>query len=477
MLIYPIGDLYQRGEDRCQLNISKSSANAMRACNDLGYASAILKKKGYFTFLKDYQSEKLTLEDMYLDIDSFKPNIIFISTTNATIFSDLEIVNQIKKKYPNVVIIFKAALFFNCTKELFYNIDFSNIDYMIGGEEEFIIGDLIDAHFNNKENLKNIEGIIYKINNEYIINKITNFNEDLDSLPFPDRTLMNNKLYVMPDTEESMATIATSRGCPSSCIYCLSPLISGKKVRFRSPQNILEEMLDCYNNHKIRNFFFKSDTFTINKNWTIDICKKIIESNLYGKIRWVANSRVDTIDEEMLSYMKKAGCTLIAFGLESGSNNSLKLMKKNTTIEENYKAIKLAKKEGLQTLGFYIIGFPWETKEDLNKTKEIMIKNNTDFVEVHIATPFTGTELFEMININKDIQNQIYGKNHFDCIHKYSENLDSNYVENFRKKIVLDYYLRPNYIASKILNNIKSPKTIANYIKYGLKLIKNTLLG
>ncbi len=477
MLIYPPGDIYQRGEDRCQLNINKSAVNSARACNDLGYASSILKNRGYSTFLKDYQSEKLNINNLYTDIKNFLPDVIFLSTTNATMFDDIKIINNIKKIYPDIVFILKGAVFYNCPQDIFNIADLNNIDYMIGGEEEFIIGDLLDAHFNNKKEIPNIQGIVYKDNNKFIITPNTNFEDNLDSLPFPDRYAMNNKLYTIPDTGEPLATISTSRGCPSSCIYCLSPVISGKKVRFRSAQNIIEEMEECYFKHNIRNFFFKADTFTINKQWTVELCKKISESHLNGKIRWVANSRVDTVDEEMLNCMKKAGCFLVAFGLESGTDKTLKNIKKNTTVEKNYNTIRMAKKAGLQTVGFYIIGFPWETKEDIEKTKKAIFKNNTDFIEVHIATPFVGTELYNMLNKENKIHNEIYGKNHFNCINTFDTDLTPSYVEKYRRKIVFQYYIRPNYIIPKLIQIIKTPKILLNYIKYGIRLIKNTLLG
>ena len=170
MLIYPPGDVYQRGEDRCQLNINSSSANAVRACNDLGYASAILKKRGYSIFLKDYQNEKLKLNKLLTEIEIENPDVVFISITNATIFEDLEIANKIKQQKPDISIILKGAIFYSCSDELLSNIDLKNVDYLIGGEEEFIIGDLIDSHFNNRENLKLINGIIYKENDTFIKN-------------------------------------------------------------------------------------------------------------------------------------------------------------------------------------------------------------------------------------------------------------------------------------------------------------------
>ena len=227
-------------------------------------------------------------------------------------------------------------------------------------------------------------------------NKFFYLDKNLDKIPFPDRKLMNNLLYTRPDTEDAQATISTSRGCPSNCIFCLTPTISGKKLRLRSPSNIFEEINECYNTHKIKNFFFKSDTFTINKKWVLELCNLIINSDLFGKIEWVANSRTKPIDKETLEIMKKAGCWLVAFGFESGSPETLEKTKKGTSLEDNYRATKYAKEVGLKIFGFYMIGFPWENKTHLEKTKKMIFKINADFIELHLATPFYGTELYKM---------------------------------------------------------------------------------
>ena len=131
-----------------------------------------------------------------------------------------------------------------------------------------------------------------------------------------------------------------------------------KKVRFRSPENILGELRDCYHNHGISDFFFRSDTFTIDHKWVSKVCEEIKNSELNGKISWVANSRVKPLHEDTLKIMKSAGCWLVAFGFESGSDESLRLMKKGANVNDNLRAARLAKEAGLKLYGFYLIGLP-----------------------------------------------------------------------------------------------------------------------
>ena len=474
-LIYPPGLLFQRGEDRCQSNISSSTATSMRACNDLGYAAAGLKRRGFDVFLKDYQTEGLTIDDLMADLKRNTPDFLMMSITNATIFTDLDIVNRIKKAFGDVCVVLKGAIFFDPEEGLLNQLDLSAADYLIGGESDFIIGDLAQAHFNDKSKLPSVGGILYKENGKWVKTDFSHWHEDLDSIPFPDRSLMNNALYLRPDTQEKQATIATSRGCPSNCIFCLTPHISGKKLRLRSPESIFAEISECYEKFGIRNFFFKSDTFTINKAWTVALCDLILSSPLKGKIEWVANSRVNPIDQETLIKMKKAGCWLVAFGFESGSAETLEKAKKGATVEQNKAAAIMAKKAGLMVYGFYLVGFPWENKEHLEATEKLIFEIDADFIELHIATPFYGTGLYNMAKEAGLIDESVLGKDYFNAPTIGTKYLKIEEIEDFRKKTILKYHLRPSYVLRKLKYAAFRSKVLKNYVKFGLRLIGNVL--
>lgn len=476
MLLYPPGEVYQRGEDRCQMNISAAVANSLRACNDLGYISAILKKENYSIFLKDYAGEKLSFENFKNDFKKEDPDVVFISTTTGSIYNDIAFINKIKSLKNDVVIILKSALFFNPSADFLNELNLQNVDYTIGGEVEFIIQKLLNAHFSNREKLADIEGISYKEDNSWKANNITHFEENLDDIPFPDRASMNNELYKNPLTNKPMATIATSRGCSAQCIFCLSPVISGVKVRFRSPQSVVDEMTECVETHSISNFFFKSDTFTINKDWVLSLCDLIINSPLNGKINWVANSRTNTIDDEILSKMKQAGCSLIAFGIESGSDESLSKMKKGTTVEINRKAIQMVKKHGIKIFGFYLIGFPWENKKHLEETKKFIFEADTDFIEIHILVPFKGSKLYKMLEEKGKMFN-ILGEDNLKHHTNNTDYLSSEELEAFKRSVTLKYYLRPKYIAQKLFLSKITPSLFLNYVKYGFRMLNNLLFS
>jgi radical SAM superfamily enzyme YgiQ (UPF0313 family) len=475
MLFYPPGPLYQRGEDRCQVNVEDSASSTVRACNDLGYASAILTRDGHTIFLRDYQTEQATLADVFADFDSFAPDALFVSITNATIFEDLAVIDSLKARNPKLVVVIKGAIFFNPEQALLDQLNLSSVNYLIGGESEFVIDKVIAAHFNQSPELETIPGIVYRHNGQWTKTSFTHWETDLDLLPFPDRLRMNNRLYIRPDTEEIQATIATSRGCPSACIYCMTPVISGRPLRLRSLENIFQEIQECYEKYQIRNFFFKSDTFTINKKWVLDLCGLIVASNLKGKLSWVANSRVKPLDLETLQSMKAAGCWLIAFGYESGSQETLLKIKKGTTPQDNLTAARLAKKAGLKTFGFFLIGLPWENQEHLTATKKHMFELNPDFVEVHIALPFYGTPLYAMAKAEGLIDETTLGKDYFNAPTIGTKHLTIREVQSFLQGMLRQFHLRPTFILKKIIASLLKPKTLKNYFVYGMRMLKRRI--
>ena len=470
LLCYPPGEQYQRGEDRCQSNIKASTATTMRACNDLGYCAAILKQSDqkHEIMLKDYASENISLDIFYENIKNYQPDFIIMSNTNATIFDDIAIITKAKKYYaPDTKIILKGAIFFKAEQNLIEQLNLEYIDVLVGSEIEFIIRDLIESGDYSK-----IPGIFYKNNSNQITEtEFKCWNKNLDSLPFPDRSLMKNELYTRPDTGEPMATIQVARGCPSQCIYCLTPIISGKTVRMRSPENVLEELRECYNKYHIKNFFFKADTFTINREWVLKLCDLIKQSELNNKIAYTANSRVKPLSQDILNAMAETGCFTIAFGFESGNEQTLKQIKKGSDIQDAINAVKMAKKAKIPIYGFFMIGFPWESLSDIKQTIKFMRKLNCDFVEVHIALPYYGTELYQICDENNLLDKSTIGVDYFHSNTKGTCFVNSKQLQKIRHSALLKYHLRPSYIFKKLIT-CKDFKTFKNYVKFGLKLLR-----
>lgn len=472
LLFYPPVGLFQRGETRCQANIEESAAISLRACNDLGYISAILKQQNIQVHIRDYQGEHKKWQDFKDDLKQIKPDIILMSITTATILQDLHAFKIAKKYTPGVLTIAQGAFFFSADIHHLKSSEFAYLDIAIYGEPENIINEITKVS-PISENLKSIPGIIYRENNKFCKNQPAPFIENLDTIPFPDRDAINNAIYKRPDTGKPQATIIVSRGCPQQCTYCLTPIISGVKFRRRSVNNIVAEIKECKEKHNITDFFFRADTFNINKQWVIDLCLAIKEENL--NINWVANSRITPIDDQMLKAMKESGCWLIALGIESGSQKTLDRIKKNITLEQVKQTLCLIKKHKIHIYAFFIIGFYWETKADIEQTIDFALSVNCDFYEIHIATPYKATPLYNQMKEENLIEDSSQaGFDYFLTSGHTAGSLTPTDISNLRKIALRKIYLRPSYIIKRIVG-LRNPKEIVAYFRYGIMLIKNIL--
>lgn len=467
----PVG-LYQRGEDRCQAEVDGGSATSLRPPNDLGYIASMLRKIGVTPVIADYPAEKKQWNHFEEDLKTIHPDFLVMSITTPTIKDDMKAFSLTKALNPGIFTIAKGAHFYTCNKEDFKEAMYDVMDIAIIGEAETIINNLLLAKRNGSD-LSSVRGILLRNHlNQIVQTGPELFWTDLDKIPFPARDLMKNHLYIRPDTGEPQATIQTSRGCPSQCIFCLSPLISGMKLRERSVGNIVAELEECVNKYSIRNFFFRADTFTMNKKLVIELCREIINRRL--NIAWVANSRVNTIDEERLVWMKKAGCWLVAFGIESGNDEIQKIIKKGTTRAQAREAVKLCKKLGVKTYGFYLIGFPWETKKMIMETLGLAKELRCNFSEIHIAVPYEGTEFHKIAKDYGILTETAVGHNYFSNPVIGTLHVSKDELITLRKKALKSLYLSPRYIASTLIH-IRSLKEIKNYAQYGFRLLRNLL--
>ncbi len=235
----------------------------------------------------------------------------------------------------------------------------------------------------------------------------------------------------------------------------------------------MEELTECYERFGIKDFFFKADTFTINADWVKRLCELIIDSPLYGNIHFTANSRVNPLKKETLELMKKAGCFMVAFGFESGSDEILKLIRKGATVEQNRQAARWCHEVGLPFWGFFVIGFPWETKEHILQTKKLIYEADPDFIEVKMALPFYGTPLYETAKQEGLLAKNVLGSDFFHSSMTGTKYLSIEEVMKLRRSILLGFYLRPRYILRKMGECVKHPSIFINYCKYGIRLVTN----
>lgn len=339
----------------------------------------------------------LSNEEIHTKIFELNPDVVGI-TVPFSIYANnaLEIASLIKKINKNIHIILGGAHPTIMPEDVISNLD---IDFVVIGEGEITTKELV-IRLEEKElhDFNDIKGIAYKKNGKIIITEKRPFIEKLDSIPFPARHLLPlnkyNKIIGF-----NRAAIITSRGCPFKCTFCSNHLLMGYKWRYRSPENVIEEIEELISKYKVNEIFFEDDNLTANKERIQKICTMIIEKKL--KIKWFTRNgiRADTLDEDTLKLMKKSGCQRIWLAPESGSQKVLdNIVKKKLDLSKIEEVVKNCKKIGLQVGCFFIIGLIGETKEDIAMTINFarkLKKLGANGFWISIATPYPGTELYQ----------------------------------------------------------------------------------
>ncbi len=442
---------------------STATGNQYWPQTGLAYLAAVAEKKHKVKII-DAMAESIPTTKIIDITKNFAPDLVVIHTTTPTFKNDSQFLAEIKKDLPNVKSGFVGTHVSNTVKE---SLDTSLADFILVNEPELTFEDLLNNFLGN---WNNIPGLAFRLNSTIKINKLRPLVENLDILPFPARHLLPNQKYRMVLTNnEVFATVVSSRGCPHSCIYCRVGYPWGKRFRKRSVNNVVEEIKEIKTKFGIKNIVFMADTFTIDKNWVINFCDKLIKENL--KMNWLCNSRIDTIDEEMLKKMKEAGCSLISFGIESGSQDILNKAKKKLDIRKAENAIKITKNAGVKTFAYFVVGLPGETKQTIKKTIKFAKKLDPDYVNFHIATPHPGTELYDIAKKNNWIVDTNY--EHYDQSGNYSvmrnKDLTAEQILLAQKSAMRNFYFRPKYII-KQLSKLKKPKDIIELGKIGVQI-------
>ncbi len=457
--IYPPSVIMNR-EDRCQQPTSDLVIVPPLPPVDMMSLSAIAKKRGYETKFKDYSLKNENVYDFLRDLRVYKPDFLVLNVASTTLEKDLSILTQARDLLEDTVVIVKGAVFnFNSYAILQ---QYPEIDIALRGEIEPAFDEIIQY-----KNLKDIKGITYQIDEKIVSTSDRKLSENLDYLPFLDRDLIDNSIYVRPDIKKPQTIIRVSKGCPNHCFFCLATPLNGKNVRYRSAELVVEEIRECVLKYNIKNFIFWSDLFNFDKGWVQRLCNLIIETGL--KINFSANTRVDTLDVETLKLLKKAGCTLLSVGIESGCQDILDKMGKRTTIEQIENAVSMINKTGIQIYAYYVIGLPWETKETIEETYKFAKKLNTQFASFYTATALLGTKFYDYVKKNRlgDIN---YEKPYFiPTVKSYS--LSNEEIYEYNKKMNRGYYLRPRYIL-KMAGEINSITKFKTYYDTFIKFMK-----
>lgn len=427
--------------------------------------AAILKKKKFKVRVIDAIADKMDWQNLADRIKKFSPRMIILNVSTVTFNSDMHIARKIREILPDIHLsaigVHVTALPEEALK--------SEIDSVIRREPEETAIKLAWA-IKNKIQLKKILGISYKKNGRFYHNKDRPWIENLDELPFPARELVENEKYLMAMSKIPHTVLVSSRGCDQNCIFCTARQYYGNKLRLRSAKNVADEMEMVKNKFGIKYITMWSDTFTLDRDFVIELCREVLERGL--KIKWMCNSRVDTIDEEMLVFMEKAGCIGIAFGVESGVQSILDRAGKKIRVSQIKKAFALMKKTRIESLAHFILGLPGETKETIKETVKFAKKIDPDYAQFYCAVPFPGTPLRTLAKQKGWIASDNWRDYEINQAVLETKNLSRRDLEKARQKAYLSFYLRPGYIYKK-LSRLRSLSDIKFFTIHSFKFLRD----
>lgn len=463
LFCYPPTGLYVR-DDRCQVPVEGMSAQPNKPPLDLAYMAAVLESRGVTCRIRDFAAERASWEDFACELAAFEPDLLLCTVTTPTLGRDLEAFRIAKRANPAILTAAKGGHFAARDTQVMRGCP--ELDLALRGESERTVAEIAEG-----KPFAEILGLTWRRGAEILHTEDRPFldDADLDALPFPARHLLRNDLYLAPDTGEPLTMIDTARGCPHQCIFCLVGKSSGRTINAREPKRVVDELEECIHEHGLRNFFFRADTFTFDEAWTVALCKEIVARKL--RIRWGANSRVDTVSDQRLEWMKAAGCWILGFGIESGSQESLDRMKKRATLDDARNAIRLCEKWGIKTYGFFVIGLPWEDEESIAQTAAFMRELEPTFVDVNVAYPMPGTEYYDDARAADLFQPDDVFKGNYALPVVRTQTLSPAELEALRKSALSSFYLRPKYILRRAMD-VRSLRELWNYARSAGRLLQ-----
>jgi len=426
----------------------------------LALIAAVLRDAGFSIQLKDCSNDDISFEELEGLIRQFKPSLIICNTSTPSISSDVQVAGLAKNIDKEIKTAFFGIHVSALPEETFaLNPD---VEYLISGEPEDTLRALAQS-LKEKTPLSRVAGLIYKENGHIVRNESRGFIGNLDELPYPAWDLVNIKGYRLPISNRPFLLVLTGRGCPYPCKFCSAGVFYGKKPRLRSWPRIVSEMKYVKERFGVNDFLFWSENATVDRQQLGDISRGLT-AELPG-VKWVCNGRVDMVDEDLLSTMKKAGCWMIGYGVEAGTQRVLDLMHKNIKLEDIEKAVKLTQKVGLEVTGHVILGYPGETKEDILKTIKFVKKLDFDYIQPYCCVPFPGSRLYEEATKCGYIISGDWAKFEQNFSILTTPQLAAQDVMRLRRKLVRSFYLDPRKIM-KTLFKVRSTRELSTFLKF-----------
>ena len=436
----------------------------------LAYAAGVAEQAGHRIRLYDAPAEGLSISNIFTLMEGFKPDILIMETSTPSIYSDAEIAEKFKEKYKDVFIVLVGTHPSALPVETI-NLN-TCIDAVTVGEYDYTIRDLAGA-LETRRSLAQVNGLVFRENNQLISNRQRARIEDLDQIPFVSsvyKKYLDYRNYFFAAANYPMIMIMTGRGCPHRCFFCVYPQVfHGRRYRVRSPENVVDEIEYVIENfQKVKEIGIEDDCFSANRSHVKKICELILKRKI--RIKWYCNVRGD-LDDKLLMLMKQAGCRLVTVGFESGSQQVLDNMHKRATVERYYQFARDAHRAGILVHGCIMTGNPGDTPETLREGYELARTIDCDSMQFYPLYVYPGTEAYDWALKKDYLQTEDFSKwltpdGFHNCVINTPQMSGKEMValcDHYLKK----YHLRPGYILRKAMQAVRYPAEGYRSLKSG----------
>lgn len=426
------------------------------------YIAAALEREGYSVKVIDFNVDRYEREEFDEIIKS--SDMIGISVYTRSYRNAQQLCSYIREVNPGVLII-AGGPHINLMRELFPGTDLTLV-----GEGEEVIGEVVTALFNGDyEQLQGFSGLIFRKRGEIVNTGSLLQVNNLDTDIYPARHLIDRSKYgelIDINVTDRIDSVVTSRGCPYSCTFCIRKCVFS--YRARSPEHVVDEIEDL-SKSGTEILVFNEDNFLADRKRAIKITEGIVERGI--TVRILIQARVDMVDDELYSALRRGGVFLILYGIESASQDILNFYDKRTTVEQAERAIKTATRYGIFAYGFFILGAPMERGEHIRRNKQFVLENPLDFIALNILDYQYGSRLWEQAHkkgLVRDNQLVVMTDSRFGS-------LDTATLEVFSKEMYMAFYLRPSLFARIFAKSLRARNFIL--LKFTFKLLIKILFN
>lgn len=435
----------------------------------LGYAAAVLEKHGLGVAVVDAVAADYDSDKFISRLREEAGSMCFLETSTPTIAQDTANAVRIRKELgipvfllgPHATVYHKELLEENPL-----------IDGVIRGEFEYTIRDVSLGL-----PLEKVLGLTWRSGPEVRVNEPRPYIENLDELPFPAWHLFDWKAYESHLYASPSMWMITTRGCPFQCTFCLWPdTMCGRRQRYRSAMNVVDEIETLVNKYHVKEVRFDDDTFALKKSHVLGIADELMKRGLHKKVQWACFGHASQDDREIYEKIKAAGCFRIDFGIESGSQRILDSVGKMLDIEKAKRTARICREIGLRFYCTFIVGFPGETAEDIEKSIALAIELDPDLIQVSNIVPYPGTRMYADGIKNNFLVYPGQWDKYNSCQPMVNSGMPPEEVQRYYLRFWRRFYLRPTIILRHLKRMFSSfadfKRVLMGFISFFNRFIK-----